>query len=310
MYSRFTTLQNHSEEDQERLENSTAAIIGLGATGSAIAENLARHGVNLIIIDRDYLEEKDAYSSSLYTPEQCEKALPKAKAAEDYLKQFTGVEAYSESFKPDNTDLIEEADIILDGTDNLETRQVINDYSKKQGIPWIYTAAIAEKAYSMPIIDKCFNCMVQKPQKVATCETDGVMREVARVAAAKSVYKAVKMLTGSSVDERLELVDKNRFLKVEDSGCEVCESEVFPHLDQTARVSKLCGRGKYQFEKNISDENIAQAVKAGEKLAENDYLVRIGYEGREITFFRSGRVIVEARDEGHAESLISEVAGI
>jgi len=310
MYSRFTTLLNHSEEDQRKLEKSTAAVVGLGATGSAIAENLARHGVNLVIIDRDYLEPKDTYSSSIYTPEQCENALPKARAAEKYLENFTDAEAYSESLSSENLDILESADIILDGTDNLETRQLINDYSKRENVPWVYTAAIAERAYSMPFIEKCFNCMVQKPEKVATCETDGIMREVAQKAAASSSMKAVKYLTGRKIEEKLKIIHKNRLLEVENSGCNVCTGEEYPHIENTDSATKVCGQNKFQMEKQVTEQSTQSAIKNGKLLVENDFLVRIEYEDKEITFFRSGRIIAEAEDEGHAEALVSEVAGI
>ena len=305
MYSRFTALSDYLEEDQKRLENSTAAVIGLGATGSAVAENLARHGVNLIIFDRDYLEEKDAYSSGLYTPEECEKALPKAEAAREKLEDFTEVEAYSESFSSDSLRKISSADIILDGIDNIETRQLINDYSKKEGVPWIYTAAIAEKAYSMLFQEKCFNCISDKTGKVATCETDGIMREVAQKAAAASSKKAVEFLAGKDVEEELELVHEGRRLDVEGSGCEVCRRESFPHLESSNDAVKVCGDGKFQLERDFSREQLEDLP--GELIAENDFLVRIEYEGRELTFFDSGRVILEARDEDHAEATLGEM---
>lgn len=307
MYSRFTALKNYSKEDQEKLKDSTAAVIGLGATGSAIAENLARHGINLIIIDRDYLEPNDIYSSNLYTPQQCEKALPKAVAAKEKLEKFTEVKAFTENLSTANMEILDEADIILDGTDNLETRQKINDYCKKEEVPWIYTAALAEKAYSMFFDQKCFKCMLDKQVGAATCETDGILREVAQRAAASSTRKAVKYLTGKKVEERLELVNEGRSLEVEHEGCEVCLGERFPHLEEEDRSITLCGGKKFQLEKDFSFEEMRNRE---ETEAENKYLVKFIQNGYELVFFRSGRVIVEAKDEGHARSLISEAAGI
>lgn len=309
MYSRFTALKNYNQKDQKKLNNSTAAVVGLGATGSAIAENLARHGVNLILIDRDYLEEKDVYSSSLYDTQQAGNSLPKSKAAKEKLRDKTEVEEHNTSLKPENLDILSSADVILDGTDNIETRQLVNDYCKREDIPWIYTAAIAERAYSMPFIDQCFNCMVQKPEKVATCETDGIMREVAQIAAAKSSIKAVRFLTGEALSEELEIVHEGRSLQVESSGCEVCEDGNYPHLKSSSSVSAVCGAGKYQLEKDFSREDF-ESISVGEKVAENNYLLRINYEGRNVVFFDSGRVIVEAEDEGHAEATVSEIMGI
>jgi molybdopterin/thiamine biosynthesis adenylyltransferase len=161
----------------------------------------------------------------------------------------------------------------------------------------------------MPFIDECFNCMVQKPQEVATCETDGIMREMAQSVAAKSSWKAVELLTGRDIDEKLEMIHNGRGLDVESSGCEVCRGQEFPHLNKRRDVTQVCGSGKYQMEKDFDYESI-KSVDLGEKLVENDFLFRMRYEGKELTFFRTGRVIVEAEDVGHAEALVSEIAGI
>ncbi len=309
MYSRFTALQEYTEEHQKRLEELTVAVVGLGATGSAIAENLARHGVDLILVDRDYLERKDVYSSGLYNPVQCKNSLPKAEASKKILGKFTEVEAYSTSLNGQNIDLVSSADLVMDGTDNLEARQVLNDFSKKEDVPWIYTAAIADTAYSMLFEEKCFNCMIEKPQQVATCETDGILREVSQIAAAKSTKKAVEFLTGKNVDESLEVLPEGRVLDVETSGCEVCNRRNYPHLEKSSSVSTVCGDGKYQLKKDF-DFDQAKNIDAGEVKAENGYLVRINFGGRDVAFFNSGRVIVEAEDEGHAESTVSELLGI
>jgi len=132
MFSRFEALENFNKEDQKQLEDSKVAVVGLGATGSVIAEHLARHGISLVVIDRDYLEPKDIYSSSIYKPRQCEKAMPKAIAAEKELEIFTDIESKVESLNPENIDILKDVDLILDGTDNLETRFLINEYSKKR----------------------------------------------------------------------------------------------------------------------------------------------------------------------------------
>ena len=308
MYSRFNALEEYTGKDMVRLQDSTVAVVGLGATGSVIAENLARHGVNLILVDRDYLEEKDVYSSNLYDMSQCKNSLPKAKAAEEKLNGFTEVKSFVESLSPGNISRIKGADIILDGTDNLETRYLINDYSKKKNIPWIYTAAIAEKAYSMVFDNKCFNCMVNQPESVATCATDGIMREVAQKAAASTSQKAVEILTGKEIDEELELVQRGRSLDVESSGCGVCRGENYPHLSESKEVLKVCGTGKFQLEKSFSRGEV-EGLDVGQLLAENEFLIRYRYSGHEIAFFDSGRIIVEAEDEGHAEAIVGEILG-
>lgn len=312
MHSRFTALQNYSEEDLEKIRQSTAVIIGLGATGSVMAENLARHGVNLIIIDRDYLEEKDVYSSNIYTPSQCEKALPKAYAAEEKLSSMTDVEAYVESLGPENTDIMDEGDIIIDGSDNLQTRLLMSEYAQKNSVPWIYTAAVAEKGYSMLFSEKCFNCYFEDtdPSGLETCEISGVMREISGQTALKSSYKAVKYLSGKKVEEKMDMVPSGDVLSFESSECPVCRGEKYETLNKERSTVAVCGENKYQVETGV--EGLKEKVKAvsDEEIADNKYLVRSVVEGDEITVFRDGRAIVRARDAGHAESKVSELLGV
>jgi adenylyltransferase/sulfurtransferase len=309
MYSRFKTLGSYGEKEQKKLESSTVAVVGLGATGSVIAEHLARHGVKLILIDRDYLESKDCYSSNIYTPEQCEKALPKAKAAEEYLSEFTDTRSHVKSLNSDNADILSDADLIMDGTDNLYTRQLINDYSKKNDLTWIYTAAIAEHGCSMVFDTHCFNCVFGDSTTEETCETAGIMREVSSVAASRSSMKAVQYLTGKNVDERMENIPSGEKLEIDDSKCSVCKSEEFPHLEEKRKSARVCGENKYEVITSGKPDMQSIASKV-EVTAVNDYLTRFIYEGQNITVFRSGRAIVEARDRGHAEQLCSEILGL
>lgn len=310
MYERFNAIQGYSEEAQERLENSTVAVVGLGATGSVIAENLARHGVKLVLIGRDYLEEKDVYSSNIYTPEDCDNSVPKAEAAAKYLEKFTAVAHHVESLNPGNVSLLD-VDLVMDGTDNLETRFLVSEYARKNDIPWIYTAAVGEKGYSMLFHEKCFNCLFDQIDagRLDTCETAGIMREVAGIAAMKSSRKAVKLLAGKNVEEKLELVSGTE-LDVEGSSCEVCRREAYPHLDSDDFTVAVCGENKYQVRKEIDGNAFERLKSAGEVLADNEHLVRVDIDGREFTLFRSGRAILEAEDRGHAEARFSEVLGI
>ncbi len=311
MFSRFEVLENFSKEDQSQLKDSKVAVVGLGATGSVIAEHLARHGVNLLLIDRDYLEPNDVYSSSIYKPEQCDKALPKALAAEKHLEEFTDVESRVESLNPENVNLLDDVDLILDGTDNLETRFLINEYSKKENIPWIYTAAIGEEGYSMFFDNKCFSCVFDKvgAGSLETCENAGILREISTIAGSKSAEKAVKYLTGKHVEEKLETVSGESF-DVENAGCEVCEDGSYPHLESERSTVAVCGKNKYQLDKEIGEDAMNRLRETGDIIADNDYLLRVSVEGREITAFESGRIILQAQDKGHAETVLSEILGI
>lgn len=312
MYSRFKALTNYSEEDLKKLQSSKVAVIGLGATGSAIAENLARHGVNLFIIDRDYLEMNDMYSSSIYTPEMCEKSLPKAKAAEKYLSKFTEVEAVQGNLNSENISLLDECNLIMDGTDNLGTRLLISEYCNREDKPWIYTAAISENGYSMIFDEKCFNCIFEEIEagSIETCETAGILREISSITAAKSSQKAVDFLTDKEVQETLDMIPSGRSLEISSQGCEVCEDENYSRLDSASSTSSVCGKNKYHLDLNSDSIDLQKVSENLNTSIKNEYLVKASIDTRNITIFEDGRAIVEAKDKGHAEQLISEKLGI
>lgn len=311
MYSRFKALKGFGKQELERLQNSTAAVVGLGATGSVIAEHLARRGVNLILVDRDYLEQNDAYSSSIYTMEQCQNSLPKARAADRHLSGFTDIEAHMEHLGPGNISILDSADIIVDGTDNLQTRSLINEYSKREETPWIYTAALGEKGYSMLFDQECFSCVFPEvdPGTLGTCENDGIMREVAALAATTSALKAVKHLVGKNVAETLDIIPSGERLQVESNGCPVCDEGNYEHLESSRATVSVCGENKFQVEREIGENAFDNLKAAGEVVADNDYLTRVEIKGREFTLFRSGRAIIEAEDQGHAEARFDELVG-
>ncbi|MFB6191180.1 MAG: ThiF family adenylyltransferase [Candidatus Nanohaloarchaea archaeon] len=313
MRSRFTALESFGEEELERLKSSTAAVIGLGATGSVIAEHLARHGVNLVLVDRDYLEKSDLYSSSLYTREQVEQGLPKAEAARRRLEGFSDadIEAHVDSLSGDKTALLGPADIVMDGTDNLETRFLVDEYSHRESVPWVYTAAIVEKGYSMLFDQRCFSCVFEDVEagSLGTCETEGVMREVSTIAASRSALKAVRYLAGKDVEEKLDVVPSGESLKVRSEGCEVCGEGEYRRLDETDDTVSVCGENKYELEREVGEEAFQRLRQQGKVVADNDYLTRVEIDGRGFALFRSGRAIVEARDRGHAEAVFDELVG-
>lgn len=311
MYSRFKALENYGREDLDKLQGSTVAVVGLGATGSVIAEHLARHGVNLVLIDRDYLEPNDCYSSLIYTPDQCDQVLPKAEVAEDYLSKFSEVESHVESLNPENVEILSDVDLIMDGTDNMETRFLIDEYCRKNGKTWIYTSALGEKGLSMVFDNSCFSCVFEDiaAGSLETCETAGIMREVSTVAASISAEKAVECLTGKEVEETLDTVSGKSY-SIESGSCEVCRGENFPHLESGRKTVAVCGENKYQVEKEAGRKARERLKQQADRFKENDYLVRAEVNGHEFTLFDDGRAIIEARDRGHAEAIYSETIGV
>ncbi len=311
MYSRFETLQKFGKNELQKIKDSKVAIVGLGATGSVIAEHLARHGANLVLIDRDYLEHNDIYSSNIYTLEDCEKSIPKAVAAKEYLEQFTNVESYVRSLNSENVELLKDSDLLIDGTDNMETRFLINEFSKKEDTAWIYTAVIGEKGYSMLFDENCFNCIFDSLQAGAleTCETSGVLRETSTIAASFTSSKAVHYLAENPVEERLDTVSGESF-EISSPGCTVCDDGNYPHLESLEKTTSVCGENKYQIKTDISENGFEKIRKHGKIISDNEYVLRAEIKNKEIALFRSGRVIVEAKDSGHAESFVSEIVGV
>lgn len=312
MHSRFKALENYSEKDLGKLKNSTVAVIGLGATGSVIAEHLARHGVNLILIDRDYLEENDLYSSSIYTEEDVENAEPKAKTAATRLSQFTDVDFHVEDLTSENIEVLDEADLIMDGTDNLETRLLISEYCSRENKPWIYTAAIAEKGFSMLFDEECFSCLFEsiRASDLETCETAGIMREISSMAASRSSMKAVKYLAGNEVSEDLDTIHTGKSYSFESEGCSVCEEDKYERLESAPDIGKICGENKYQIQVDITEKAVESMKNAVEVQKENSYLLQAERNGSKLTVFRSGRVIVEADSKSEARQSISEILGV
>ena len=291
MYSRFKALNKYN---LEALKDSKVAIVGLGATGSVIAEHLARHGVNLVLIDRDYLEMNDLYSSNLYSKEQCEEALPKAKALEEKLSDLTNVEAYVTDLNEENVELLG-VDLIMDGTDNLETRLLIERFSKENNVPWIYTASLGERGFSMFVNKNCFKCLFDRLDPKASCELNGVMREISSITASKSAMKAVEYLSGLEVEEKLEIVPEMDSFELGRCTCSGVE----------VNASQVCGENKYQVRGGRSPDDFG-----GEVVADNEYLKRVEFEGSLITIFNSGRAIIEADSLEDAERLYSEASSI
>ncbi|MFB6245022.1 MAG: ThiF family adenylyltransferase [Candidatus Nanohaloarchaea archaeon] len=310
MYSRFKSLEDGGEAELESLRNSRAAVVGLGATGTVIAENLARHGVKLALIDRDFLEMNDCYSSNIYEPKHCEENLPKARAAEKKLGKFTEVESHVKSIRSSQDSVLHRADVIMDGTDNIETRRVINSVSKRKGIPWVYTATVGSRGCSAFFKDECFDCLVEEvsPGSVDTCESTGLMREVSGIAGLRSSLKAVRYLAGGSPDEKLDLVPGGESLKMDSDGCRVCEEKKSVEIPRTA--TSVCGENKYEINRKTDGKSIERLRESSDSFFENEYLARGETETGKITLFREGRAIVEAESRGQAEQLFSETVGV
>jgi len=331
-YSRQILFAGLGEDGQERLLRAHAAVVGCGALGSFQAAALARAGVGrLTIVDRDYVEPGNLQRQWLFDESDAAEALPKAVAAERHLArinsavQARGVVA---DLTPENVDeLLGQAEVILDGTDNFETRYLINDYALSRAIPWIYGAAVGSYGLTMPVIPgrtACLRCVYPDPPAGAqpTCETAGVLNSITAVIAALQSADALKILAGltDAVRARLTTVDvwEGGIRQIEqparDPDCPACGARDFVYLEGQRRAPvSLCGRNAVQIHERARPLDLAQLQAALRPLGEvraNEFALRFFTGPYEMTIFPDGRAIIKGTtDAALARSLYARYVG-
>ena len=320
------------EEGQQRLLASTAVIVGCGAIGGAAANLLVRAGVGRIrIIDRDFVEPSNLQRQTLFDEEDAQTALPKAVAAERKLRSINSgvaVEGIVADLSPRNAaELLAGFDIILDGTDNFETRFLINDFAVQQGQPWIYAAAVASYGLTMTIrpgLTACLACLLQsQPQGLEqTCDTAGILGPVVNLIASLETAEAMKLLTGrqDALHGRLLSCDvwSGHFQSIRvarNPQCSVCERREFAHLEGEAQPHiTMCGRDSVQIHErgraldlDTLRNRLAPAVS---DVRHNEFLLRFRVPPYEMTVFADGRAILKGtKDPAVARSLYARYIG-
>lgn len=319
-------------EGQERLLRSKAAVVGCGALGSFQAGALARAGVGrLALIDRDYVELSNLHRQWLFDEPDAEQALPKAVAAARRLDKINSgiqVTPWVADLTASNIgDLLAEADLILDGTDNFETRYLLNDYAVSRNLPWIYGAAVGSYGLTMPVIPgrtACLRCIYPNPPSGAqpTCETVGVLNAITSLIASFQVADALKILCGQagSVRARITTVDlwSGQVRQIEqpapDPACPTCGAREFPYLEGAGRAPvTLCGRNAVQIHERTRPLDLADLKEKLSRLGEvraNQFALRFFVAPFEMTIFPDGRAIVKGTtDTGLARSLYAKYVG-
>jgi molybdopterin-synthase adenylyltransferase len=331
-YSRQVLFRGIGSEGQRKLTASRIAIVGCGATGSVLASLLARAGVGAIrIIDRDYVELSNLQRQSLFDEADANESLPKAIAAAKKIAAFNSeivIEPHVADLIPANIGaLLEEAQLILDGTDNFETRYLINDFAVKNSLPWIYTAAVGSYGVTLNVLPgktACLACIFSNPPQgtFETCETAGVLNSAVNLTASIAATEAVKLLVGAddwlrrtllSFDvwrnERAEVAaDKPR------AGCRACGEHDFSHLAGEGRPHiTLCGRNSVQIHERHRPVDLAQMserLKAHGAVRHNDFVLKFWQEPYEMTLFPDGRAIIKGTtDKTVARSLYARYIG-
>lgn len=330
-YSRQVLFSGLGEAGQERLMRSRVAIVGCGALGSFEAEALARAGVGYLrLVDRDYVEWSNLQRQWLYEESDAEEGLPKAIAAARRLARVNSsisIEPVVGDLTAENaSELLGGIDLILDGTDNFETRYLINDWAVKESVPWIYGAAVASYGLTMPVLPgrtACLKCLYPEPPAGAqpTCETAGVLNAVTAAVAAIQAGDALKILAGKAdeVARRITMIDvwTGRIRQVEQprpvAGCPACGERRFRHLEETRRAPvSLCGRNAVQVhERNRLDlEALKQRLAPLGEVRANEFALRFTIPPYEMTIFPDGRAIIKGTaDTGLARSLYARYIG-
>lgn len=320
-YSRQVLFAEIGDRGQRKIGDSRVAVIGCGALGTVSAEMLTRAGVGALrIIDRDFVEESNLQRQSLFTEEDARQGIPKALAAEKALGAINSqveVEGIVEDVTFENiVPLCRDRHVIVDGTDNFETRYLINDYSVKEEVPWVYGACLASYGIAFafqPGKTPCLRCLFEDPPeagRIETCDTAGILAPVVHAVAAYQVAQVMKLLVGQAPAPQLFQVDvwesSARTSSVErarDGLCLCCGKRHFRFLNgrETGRFIRLCGRNAVQISprrrSKLDFAGLAKPLERSGKVAFNEYMMRIGVGKYEIALFPDGRAIIRGTED-------------
>jgi adenylyltransferase/sulfurtransferase len=334
-YCRQSLLPEIGMDGQRRLRESRAVIVGLGALGTSVANFLVRAGVGqVVLIDRDLVELHNLQRQILYTEEDLDR--PKAVAAAEILQKINSsveIETQTKDLNISNAEeLLVGADIILDGTDNLPTRFLMNDVCLKHGIPWVYAGAVGTSGMVMPILPgrtPCFRCLIPSlppPGMLPTCDIAGVLNTIPALIASLECTLAYQILTG-----RLEARDESSFLVHVDAwrqtfdrievarrvDCPCCGKGRLEFLDALSRemITSLCGRDAIQITPAAPMEiPLEELDKRLSRLGEvrcTPYMLTFRSGREELSVFRDGRAIIKGtKDEAAARSLYARYIGL
>jgi molybdopterin/thiamine biosynthesis adenylyltransferase len=333
-YSRQILFRGIGSKGQRKLANARVVMVGCGATGSALAGLLARAGVGTLrIIDRDYVEPSNLQRQSLFDEKDAAESLPKAIAATRKIAAFNSeilLEPKVEDLVPANIEvLLEGMSLILDGTDNFETRYLINDYAVDRSLPWIYLAAVGSYAVTLNIVPKqtaCLACIFPDSPRgmVETCETSGILNSAVNLVASIAATEALKFLIGgpSSPQLRRTLLSfdvwNNEHAEISAAnprpGCRACGERDFIHLAGEGRPHiTLCGRNSVQIherQRPIDFVEMDRRLQPHGIVRHNDFVLKFWREPYEMTLFPDGRAIIKGTaDTAVARSLYARYVG-
>jgi len=336
-YSRQILFGGIGEQGQEKLLASSAVLVGCGALGTVTANLLVRAGLGrLAIIDRDFVEASNLQRQTLFEEADARDSIPEAIAAERRLRAINSgvkVEGIVADLTPDNAlDLLGGFPFMLDGTDNFETRLLLNDAAISLGVPWIYAAAVGSYGVTMTIRageTACLACLLESASNHSalgpedTCDTVGVLNAAAGVIASMEAAEATKFLAGhpEALNHKLISCDvwSGRFqsIRVErNPECRACVRHEFVHLEGRARPHvSMCGRDSVQIHERRRALDLAElgcrvSGASASEVRNNQFLLRFRIAPYEMTVFPDGRAIIKGtQDPAIARSLYARYIG-
>jgi molybdopterin/thiamine biosynthesis adenylyltransferase len=335
-YVRQTIFPGIGQAGQQKLAEARVVIIGCGATGTVLANHLARTGVgHLTIVDRDFVELNNLQRQVLFDEQDLAENLPKAVAAERKLRAINSdieVRGLVSDVNAENVEaLIQGATVVLDGVDNFETRYILNDACIKHNLPWIYTGAVASYGMSQTIIPgqtACLRCHFEElppPGANPTCDTAGVVGPLVAAIASVSAAEAIKLIVGQGeLNQGIIHFDVwyNTFEQFESRGprpdCPACQQRNFEFLNQEkgGQAISLCGRNAIQIRqpgvRQLPLSELANRLAEVSRItARNEYLLRFNVDSYEITLFADARAIIKGtEDESVARGLYAKYIGV
>jgi adenylyltransferase/sulfurtransferase len=333
-YSRQERFAGIGPQGQRAIRGARVALVGCGALGSVLADTMVRAGVGaLTLVDRDYLEESNLHRQSLFDEEDVRRGLPKAAAAEARLRAINAevdVRGIVADVGADNAaELIAGADLVLDGTDNFETRFLVNDVCVRAGVPWVYGACVG--AYGLALLVRpratpCLRCLLEDmpaPGSGPTCDTAGVIAPIVHVIAGVQGGEALKVLAGRTesllpgvvtVDlwqGTFEVMD----LRGQQPSCPACTQDRYDYANAAAPgTAVLCGRDAVQVRAprgtRVDLPALAARLAGAGEVTANEHLVRFRHGANELVVFGDGRAIVKGvSDAAQARSVYARYVG-
>ncbi len=337
-YSRQIRLPQLGLDGQRRLRHTSVALVGCGALGGTLASLLVRAGIgHLRLIDRDFVELDNLQRQMLFDEQDVSECLPKAEAAARKLRRVNSaveVEPVVADLGPRNARaLCADADLLLDGTDNLETRYLVNDVAVQGGVPWVYGACVGVEGRVLAVVPgqtPCLRCLWDEPPppgSLPTCDTAGVLATAAGVVASFQATEALKLLAGraDALHGRLLTIDvwtgRVRAVRVqaahEPGRCACCGQGRYEFLDgaRASAATALCGRDAVQVlppEGTAVDlRALSRRLPASARAKGNEFLLRFQADAYTVTLFADGRAIVQGtRDAAAARGIVAKYVGV